>query len=77
MKATKKEITALQEFYPATIKALGGPEGVQRFLAQDGHMPERASRIFHKENDEVLNRQERLEELSETSEVLKELCDGC
>jgi hypothetical protein len=77
LKTAKREIIALQEFYPATIKAMGGPVGVLRWLNEgDTPMPERASRIFLKENHEVLERQERFEAVGQTNAVLSEFCNA-
>lgn len=63
VKPTKRQLKLFQQFYPETFKAMGGSEGVQRWLNNDDRIPLPVMRILRKETDVVVSFLERQEEL--------------
>ena len=63
---SKKEITIFSKFYPKTLRAMGGPKGLQKWLNGGGAMPTQAARIFQAENDLLCTVAEEFEESTDT-----------
>jgi len=50
----KSQIRDFRRFYPATVKAMGGPKGVLRWWKGEDPMTSRVARIWRRENSRIL-----------------------